>query len=60
VAEFRKDFIAFCFEQGVLSFGQFTTKSGRTTPYFFNAGLFNSGATLDRLAQFYANAILAA
>jgi len=59
VAEFRKDFIAFCFEQGVLSFGQFTTKSGRTTPYFFNAGLFNSGATLDRLAQFYAKAILA-
>lgn len=59
MAEFRKDFIAFCFEQGVLSFGQFTTKSGRTTPYFFNAGLFNSGATLDQLAQFYAKAILA-
>jgi len=59
VAEFRRDFIAFCFEQGVLSFGRFKTKSGRITPYFFNAGLFNSGATLDRLAQFYAEAILA-
>jgi orotate phosphoribosyltransferase len=59
VTDFRKDFIAFCFEQGVLSFGQFTTKSGRTTPYFLNAGLFNNGAALDRLAQFYAKAILA-
>jgi orotate phosphoribosyltransferase len=59
VADFRKDFIAFCLEQGVLKFGQFLTKSGRTTPYFFNAGLFNTGASLDRLAQFYAKAILA-
>jgi orotate phosphoribosyltransferase len=59
VADFRKDFIAFCIEQGVLKFGRFVTKSGRTTPYFFNAGLFNTGAALDRLAQFYAKAILA-
>jgi len=59
VADFRKDFIAFCLEQGVLKFGRFVTKSGRTTPYFFNAGLFNTGASLERLAQFYAKAILA-
>jgi orotate phosphoribosyltransferase len=59
VADFRKDFVAFCFEQGVLKFGQFVTKSGRTTPYFFNAGLFNTGASLERLAQFYAKAIIA-
>ncbi|HYS76449.1 MAG TPA: orotate phosphoribosyltransferase, partial [Burkholderiales bacterium] len=59
MADFRKDFIAFCIEQGVLGFGQFVTKSGRTTPYFFNAGLFNTGAALERLAQFYAKAILA-
>jgi orotate phosphoribosyltransferase len=59
VADFRKDFIAFCLDKGVLKFGQFVTKSGRTTPYFFNAGLFNTGASLERLAQFYAKAILA-
>jgi len=59
VPDFRKDFIAFCIRQGVLKFGRFVTKSGRTTPYFFNAGLFNTGAALDRLAQFYAKAILA-
>jgi len=59
VADFRKEFIAFCIEQGVLNFGRFVTKSGRTTPYFFNAGLFNTGAALERLAQFYAKAILA-
>jgi len=59
VADFRKEFIAFCIEQGVLKFGSFVTKSGRTTPYFFNAGLFNTGAALDRLGQFYAKAILA-
>jgi len=59
VADFHKDFIAFCLEQGVLKFGRFVTKSGRTTPYFFNAGLFNTGTSLERLAQFYAKAILA-
>ncbi len=57
-ADFRKEFIAFCVAQGVLKFGRFVTKSGRTTPYFFNAGLFNTGASLERLAQFYAKAIL--
>lgn len=57
-ADFRKEFIAFCVAQGVLRFGRFVTKSGRTTPYFFNAGLFNTGASLERLAQFYAKAIL--
>ena len=59
MADFRKDFIAFCIEQGVLKFGRFVTKSGRTTPYFFNAGLFSTGSSLERLAQFYAKAILA-
>ena len=43
----------------MLKFGRFVTKSGRTTPYFFNAGLFNTCAALERLAQFYAKAILA-
>jgi orotate phosphoribosyltransferase len=59
VADLRKDFIAFCIEQSVLKFGQFVMKSGRVSPYFFNAGLFNTGASLERLAQFYAKAILA-
>ena len=59
MADFRKDFIDFCLEQGVLKFGRFVTKSGRTTPYFFNAGLFSTGSSLERLAQFYAKAILA-
>jgi orotate phosphoribosyltransferase len=59
VADLRKDFIAFSIEQGVLKFGRFVMKSGRVSPYFFNAGLFNTGAALERLAQFYAKAILA-
>ena len=59
MADFRKEFIAFCIGQGALKFGRFVTQSGRTTPYFFNAGLFNTGAALERLAQFYAKAILA-
>lgn len=58
MTEYRRDFIRFCIECGVLRFGSFVTKSGRTTPYFFNAGLFNTGARLDRLAEFYAKAIL--
>ena len=57
--DFRREFIGFCVGQGVLKFGSFVTKSGRHTPYFFNAGLFNTGAALDQLAQFYAKAILA-
>ncbi len=57
-ANFRQEFIAFCIDCGVLRFGDFVTKSGRKTPYFFNAGLFNTGARLDRLAGFYAKAII--
>ena len=56
--DFRQEFIAFCIDCGVLRFGDFVTKSGRNTPYFFNAGLFNTGARLDRLAGFYAKAII--
>ena len=56
----RRDFIAFACARGVLRFGEFQTKAGRLSPYFFNAGLFNSGATLARLCDFYANTILAA
>lgn len=48
------DFVAFAVEAGVLRFGEFTTKAGRLSPYFFNAGLFDDGAKLGRLAQFYA------
>jgi orotate phosphoribosyltransferase len=57
VDAYRADFIRFCIECGVLRFGTFVTKSGRVTPYFFNAGLFNTGARLARLAEFYALAI---
>ena len=60
MSDFRKEFIAFCIDCGVLRFGQFKTKAGRMSPYFFNAGLFNDGATLGRLGQFYAKAIVAA
>jgi len=56
--DFRQDFIAFCIDCNVLRFGDFVTKSGRNTPYFFNAGLFNTGARLDRLSGFYAKAII--
>jgi len=54
----RQQFIAFSVAAGVLRFGQFVTKAGRTTPYFFNAGLFNDGASLGRLADFYARTLL--
>ena len=60
MSDFRKQFIAFCIDCGVLRFGQFKTKAGRMSPYFFNAGLFNDGAMLGRLGEFYAKAILAA
>ncbi|OYV30139.1 MAG: orotate phosphoribosyltransferase [Thiomonas sp. 20-64-9] len=52
------DFIRFAVDSGVIAFGDFTTKAGRQSPYFFNAGLFNDGAMLARLAQFYARALL--
>jgi orotate phosphoribosyltransferase len=58
--DFSRDFIAFACDKGVLRFGEFRTKAGRLSPYFFNAGLFNDGAALTRLADFYARAILAA
>jgi len=57
--DMRQEFIGFALAQDVLRFGEFKTKAGRLSPYFFNAGLFNDGAAMDRLAQFYAGAILA-
>ena len=54
-----QDFVSFAVEAGVLRFGEFKTKAGRLSPYFFNAGLFDDGAKLDRLAQFYAQTLLA-
>jgi orotate phosphoribosyltransferase len=54
-----QDFVQFSVDAGVLRFGEFRTKAGRLSPYFFNAGLFDDGAKLGRLAQFYAGRILA-
>jgi orotate phosphoribosyltransferase len=54
----RRGFIDFAIASGVLRFGSFVTKSGRSSPYFFDAGLFDTGAKLGRLAEFYAAAIL--
>ncbi|KXS31925.1 MAG: Orotate phosphoribosyltransferase [Candidatus Gallionella acididurans] len=59
MTNFRQDFIRFAVQQKVLCFGEFKTKAGRLSPYFFNAGLFNDGASLRNLSQFYAQAILA-
>ena len=53
-----QEFVAFAVDCGVLRFGEFTTKAGRQSPYFFNAGLFDDGAKLGRLAQFYAQRIM--
>ncbi|WP_353233458.1 orotate phosphoribosyltransferase [Diaphorobacter ruginosibacter] len=53
------DFVRFAVQSGVLRFGEFKTKAGRMSPYFFNAGLFDDGAKMGRLAEFYAKAILA-
>ncbi len=53
-ARLAQDFVAFAIEAGVLRFGEFKTKAGRLSPYFFNAGLFNDGARIARLAEFYA------
>lgn len=55
--DYQRAFIEFAIEQQVLRFGEFTLKSGRVSPYFFNAGLFNSGVALAKLGQFYAAAI---
>jgi orotate phosphoribosyltransferase len=54
----RTDFVRFSLDQGVLRFGEFKVKSGRLSPYFFNAGLFNTGSSVGRLGQFYAQALL--
>jgi len=59
MSNFSQDFIRFAVQQKVLCFGEFQTKAGRLSPYFFNAGLFNDGASLHSLTQFYAQAILA-
>lgn len=56
--DYQRDFIQFAVDREVLKFGQFTLKSGRTSPYFFNAGLFNTGGDLAKLGQFYAQALV--
>jgi len=56
--DYQKDFIAYALECGVLKFGEFQLKSGRISPYFFNTGLFNTGARLGKLGQFYAQALI--
>jgi orotate phosphoribosyltransferase len=56
--DYQRDFLDFALDLGVLRFGEFTLKSGRISPYFFNAGLFNSGAALARLGRYYAQAIV--
>ena len=57
--QYKRDFIDFMMQVGVLTFGDFTTKSGRKTPYFVNTGLYRTGSQLQRLGEFYSNAILA-
>ena len=55
--QYQRDFIEFSLQTGVLRFGEFTLKSGRVSPYFFNAGLFNSGASMLQLSRFFAQSI---
>ena len=56
--EFQREFIEFAIRNDVLRFGEFTLKSGRNSPYFFNSGLFNSGASIARLGNYYAETII--
>ncbi|MDY7539938.1 orotate phosphoribosyltransferase [Undibacterium sp. RTI2.1] len=58
MSNLQQEFITFSVEAGVISFGNFITKAGRNSPYFFNAGLFNDGANLGKLASFYADTLL--
>ncbi len=58
MTDFTQEFIAFAINKQVLRFGEFTTKAGRLSPYFFNAGLFNDGESLMKLGEYYAAAIL--
>ncbi|MFL9609372.1 orotate phosphoribosyltransferase [Methylobacillus sp. Pita2] len=58
MSDSTQDFIQFAIQKQVLRFGEFTTKAGRLSPYFFNAGLFNDGESLMRLGEFYAAAIV--
>mmetsp|Transcript_20449 Transcript_20449/g.42093 ORF Transcript_20449/g.42093 Transcript_20449/m.42093 type:complete len:534 (-) Transcript_20449:72-1673(-) len=59
IARYQKEFLEFSLSEGVLKFGSFVLKSGRTSPYFFNAGLFSSGGALHKLGKAYAAAIMA-
>jgi orotate phosphoribosyltransferase len=59
MSDFRQAFLAFALARDVLRFGEFVTKAGRRTPYFFNAGLFNDGESLKRVGEFYAQALIA-
>jgi orotate phosphoribosyltransferase len=58
LSNLRQEFIAFSVNAGVIRFGDFVTKAGRNSPYFFNAGLFNDGANLGKLAAFYADTLI--
>ena len=60
MSDTRQEFIRFCVDTGVIRFGEFKTKAGRLSPYFFNAGTFDHGAALGRLAEFYARTIVEA